>query len=275
VKKEPSKIEHKEIYYAMPNPETAELILNKVISTFDSEGFFIHRMDIPESFYQIRKNETFITLKYTPEQLYFTCQPQDASFVHTLFYEVIGEFENIIKNLHSLINKDQVGKDIFASGNGVKKERIKIHKIISPLAVEFDLKGNTKEEVIVELVELLIRSGQLNLSKKKEIIKDLLSRESIVSTGMQDGIALPHIKTKSVKSIISALGIKKEGVDFGSLDKKLSNIFVIIIAPKFPAQPYLQYMAEVSKFLINVENRSKMLSAKNNNELYGILINYR
>ena len=273
VKKVPSKIEHKEIYYEMPNPETAELILNKVITAFDNEGFYIHMMKIPEFFYQIRKNETFITLKFTPEKLLFTCQPQDASFVHTLFYEVIGEFENIIKNLHSLINKDQVGKSIFAAGNGVKKDGMKIHKIISPLAVEYNLRGDTKKKIIAELVDLLIKSGQLNSSKREEVVNDLFDRESVVSTGMQDGIALPHIKTRSVKKIISALGIKKEGVDFGSLDKKSSNVFVIIIAPKSPSQPYLQYLAEVSKFLISTENRLKMLSANNNDELYSVLLN--
>ncbi|MFA5369618.1 MAG: cation:proton antiporter [Candidatus Omnitrophota bacterium] len=275
VKQTDRRLEHKEISYAMPNPETADLILSRVINAFDHEGFFIYRIDTPERLYQIRKDETFITLKFTSEKLYFTCQPQDASFVYTLFYEVIAEFEYIIKNLDSIADKDQVGKDIISSGNGAKKEGLAIREIIPLSAVEHNLTGNTKEEIISSLVELLIRSGQLHSSNKQEIIRELSDREEIISTGMQDGIALPHAKTRLVKNMISALGINREGVVFGSLDKKPSRVFVVTIAPESFSSPYLQYVAEVSKFLIKPENRLRLLSAKNNEELYNIILNYK
>jgi mannitol/fructose-specific phosphotransferase system IIA component (Ntr-type) len=192
-----------------------------------------------------------------------------------LFYEVIAEFEYIIKNLDSIADKDQVGKDIISSGNGAKKEGLAIREIIPLSAVEHNLTGNTKEEIISSLVELLIRSGQLHSSNKQEIIRELSDREEIISTGMQDGIALPHAKTRLVKNMISALGINREGVVFGSLDKKPSRVFVVTIAPESFSSPYLQYVAEVSKFLIKPENRLRLLSAKNNEELYNIILNYK
>lgn len=274
IKQTDHKLEHKEISYEMPNPETADLILNRIINAFDHEGFFIHRIDTPDRLYQIRKDETFITLKFTHERLYFTCKPQDASFVYTLFYEVIVEFEYIIKNLDLIADKDQVGKDILASSNGVKKEGLTIHEIIPSSAVEYRLTGSTKEEIITSLTELLIQSGQLDYSNKQDIIRELLDREAIISTGMQDGIALPHAKTGLVKNMISAIGVSKEGVAFGSLDKKPSRVFVVTIAPESYSGPYLQYVAEVSKFLIKPENRLKLLSAKSNEELYSIILNY-
>ena len=107
---------------------------------------------------------------------------------------------------------------------------------------------------------------------REEILKSLLEREATMSTGMQDGIAVPHVKTNAVKDIITAFGVKKEGVEYKSLDKKPSNIFIITLVPKSSPQPYLQYMAEISKSLISEERRNAILSCKTNRELHDLLV---
>ncbi|HAJ57628.1 MAG TPA: sodium:proton exchanger [Candidatus Omnitrophica bacterium] len=266
------KDERVEIRYKMPNPETADLVLRKTILMFESNGFYVHRIVMDDVVYQIRRNGTFIVLNYDSKQMTFHCKEQDASFIHTLFYEVMAELENTMKKLQTLADKEQIGRNIFSLKTGSKKKEISVSDILSPSAVGVRLDGNTKEEILMELVGLLVRSGQLRYEIRGEILKSLLERESVMSTGMQDGIAMPHVKTGSVKNIITAFGVKKEGVDFGSLDSKPSKIFILTLCPKSLSGPYLQYMAEFSKSLVSENARNSILSCKTSHELYDFLI---
>jgi mannitol/fructose-specific phosphotransferase system IIA component (Ntr-type) len=182
------------------------------------------------------------------------------------------ELEYIIKRLQALPDKEKIGKSIFDNKGKFKNGGSGFIQVIGKTAVEVNLKGNTKAEIIRELVDVLVKSGQLTDSQNKEkILSDLFERESIMSTGMQDGIALPHAKTDGVNRLISAIGIKKEGVDFNSLDKKPSMIFVITLVPKAFSQPYLQHMAEVANFLMRSGNRQKILACHSNEDLHEAL----
>lgn len=261
--------EHKQIVYNMPNPETSAFILTKVIEAFEQEGFYVHFMGIPERLYQIRKNETFITLKYKSRKFIFDCFAEDVSFIHTLFYEVLAELEHIMRSLQTLTDKNLIGKKIFDTKVKATNEKsAKVSHVLSPLAVEVNLKGNTKREIIEELIEILVKSGQLEQSQKPTALKDLWEREIDMSTGMQDEIALPHARTNAVNTVICAVGLKKSGIDFESMDKKPSRIFVVIFAPKEKHETYLQFVAEMTKMLMSEENRNRILSCETSEELY-------
>ncbi|MFH1046153.1 MAG: cation:proton antiporter [Candidatus Omnitrophota bacterium] len=271
-KEPPQKKERKEINFAMPNPDTAELMLNKVILAFENSGFYVHCIELPNRIFQIRKDETAITLEYSPKQLVFHCLAQDVSFIYTLFYEVIADLEYLIRNLQNIADKEKVGRQMFDKANGTHKEQSKLAGVISPFAVEVALKGTTKEELIRELTQLLIRSGKLNHTKYEEVVQDILRRESTMSTGMQDGITLPHAKTAAVERVIAAIGLKKSGVDFNSLDKKPANIFVLTLSPKEYPAPYLEFMAEMTKLLISPSTRQKILACAKNPDLYRVFV---
>ncbi len=264
--------ESKRIDFAMPSPETAELLLSKVIGAFENEGFFVHRMSGEGKLYQIRKDNISIVFKYSQEKFLFDCMAQYASFVHTLFYEVIAELEYTMKSLQTLTDKKLIGKRIFdaedKAANGIGEDHNKKFKIISSLAINVNLKSKTKEGILRELLDLLIVSKQLNPKFKEDAFNDLLSREEIMSTGMQDGIALPHAKTTAVNGVVTVVGISKEGVDFGSLDKKPSQIFILTLAAKDNPHAYLQSMSEISQFLGKEENRAKVLNCDTSTKLF-------
>lgn len=259
------------IKYSLPNPETAELILGKILSDFENEGFFVYRVSIPDAIYQIRKNDVSITLRRFPEELVFECSGDDTSFVHTVFYEVIAELEELMRRLETVSDKKKIVQDIFNHVPPGGKGRIKVSEIIKPGAVTVGLSGNTKKEIITELVDLIIASGGLPNDKRDDVLVDLAEREAAMSTGMQEGIALPHTKTTAVEHLVAAVGIRKGGVDFDSLDKRPSDIFVLTLAPKNNQEPYLQFVGEVTKVLINPSKRERMLSSSTNAELYSAI----
>ncbi len=268
-KQPPDKKELIAIKFDMPNPETAEFIHRKILDTFKSEGFHSHRQR--HGLYFIRKSEIFITFKYNRHQHEFDCLKEDAGYVYTLFYEVISELELFAKKLETLKDKVTIGRRIFDPQKPSKAKQSKVFQKLLPKAVEVNLKGNSKDEILKELVDLLIKSEQLHPSKKDTLFNAIKNREESLSTGMQDGIALPHAKSESVDQCIFVVGLKKEGLDFASLDNLPSKIFIMTIAPTENQHEYLQHMSQISRSLTEEQNRNKILSAKTNKELTEIL----
>ena len=142
-----------------------------------------------------------------------------------------------------------------------------------PLTVEtisLDLRGNDKEEILAEMVDLLAASGHIR--DKEAVLKAVTDREKRMSTGMQNGIAIPHGKTDSVDCLIAALGIKREGIDFGALDGQPSTIFVMTVSPDSRTGPHIQFLAEVSRPLNDASIRAKILSASSREEVLRLLL---
>ena len=142
-----------------------------------------------------------------------------------------------------------------------------------PLTVEtisLDLKGNDKEEILAEMVDLLAASGHIR--DKEAVLKAVTDREKRMSTGIQNGIAIPHGKTDSVDCLVAALGIKREGIDFGALDGQPSTIFVMTVSPDSRTGPHIQFLAEVSRPLNDASVRAKILSASTREEVLKLLL---
>ena len=142
-----------------------------------------------------------------------------------------------------------------------------------PLTVEtirLDLKGATKEAVLAEMVDLLVASGHIR--DRDAVLKAVLEREKRMSTGMQNGIAIPHGKTDSVDCLVAALGIKRAGVDFGALDGQPSNVFVMTVSPDSRTGPHIQFLAEISRPLNDASVRAKLLAATSPDEVLHLLI---
>ena len=142
-----------------------------------------------------------------------------------------------------------------------------------PLTVEtirLDLKGATKEAILAEMVDLLVASGHIR--DREAVLKAVLEREKRMSTGMQNGIAIPHGKTDSVDCLVAALGIKRGGVDFGALDGQPSTIFVMTVSPDSRTGPHIQFLAEISRPLNDASVRAKLLAATSPDEVLHLLI---
>jgi fructose-specific phosphotransferase system IIA component len=134
-----------------------------------------------------------------------------------------------------------------------------LRKTISKETIILDLKNTTKEGIIEEIIDFLIASGKIR--EKKDALKAVIDRERKMSTGMQNGIAIPHGKTDMVDTLIAAIALKKEGVNFGSLDGQPSRIFVMTLSPDTRTGPHIQFLAEISRQLNDPAVREKILAA--------------
>ncbi|MBW5399904.1 PTS fructose transporter subunit IIA [Brachyspira pilosicoli] len=142
--------------------------------------------------------------------------------------------------------------------------------VITLDCINIDLKGQTKSEIIDEMVDILYNNGKLN--DREEYKKEILKREAQSSTGMEEGIAIPHGKTDAVKIPTVAIGISKKGVDYESLDGKPSHLFFMIAAPANSNNSHIELLSKITTLLLEDDIREALVNAKSKEEVLDILI---
>jgi len=126
---------------------------------------------------------------------------------------------------------------------------MKITDFLSKKAILTDIKSTKKEDVIKELVDTLVAAEEIEKRCRNKLIDALMTRESLGSTAIGQGIAIPHAKSDCVDKLIAAFGISKKGVDFDSLDGEPAYIFFLLVAPQDSAGPHLKALARISRLL--------------------------
>ncbi|HAM39416.1 MAG TPA: PTS fructose transporter subunit IIA [Elusimicrobia bacterium] len=146
---------------------------------------------------------------------------------------------------------------------------MKILDFLSENLVITDLKGRTKKEVINELIDVLAKRKLVkNIDKTAESI---MRRESTGSTGIGQGVAIPHAKSEEVSKIVASLGISKTGIDFDSLDGEPVYIVFLMIAPPESISEHLQAIAKISRLLKDKFFRQSLRDAQSTNEVIKII----
>lgn len=144
-----------------------------------------------------------------------------------------------------------------------------ITNLLTLECINLNLKGQTKQEIIDEMVEILYQGGKLN--DKEEYKKAILAREAQSSTGLEEGIAIPHAKTSAVKIPSIAFGLSKNGVDYESLDGEPSKLFFMIAAPANASDTHIEILSKLTTMLLDDEIREKLLEVKTEQEVIDIL----
>ena len=117
--------------------------------------------------------------------------------------------------------------------------------LIKSEVIKVPLEAKSKEGVLRELLQLLQDAGQLR--SFDTAYEALLERESKGSTGLEEGIAIPHAKTDTVESLTLAMGIAPEGIDFQALDGKPSKLFFMLLAPPDQSGPHIEALSEIAR----------------------------
>jgi PTS system nitrogen regulatory IIA component len=131
------------------------------------------------------------------------------------------------------------------------------------------LKSKTKRDVLAELSGVFLR-GDVKYSHE-DMVNTLLEREKLGSTGIGDGVAIPHGKLANLEELIVSFGRSKEGVEFDAMDGKPAHIFFLLMAPEDTTGKHLKALAKISKMLKDSTFRKKLLEAKSKDELYMII----
>jgi PTS system nitrogen regulatory IIA component len=147
---------------------------------------------------------------------------------------------------------------------------MKISDLLSKELVIPDLRETDKQNVLGELVSHL--SHTIAGIDAGELIRVLLEREQLGSTGIGDGVAIPHGKLKDLKQIIAVFGKSSGGVAFDSMDGKPVHLFFLLVAPESSAGVHLKALARLSRLLKSNGFRQKLMSVADAEQLYQVIV---
>ena len=149
---------------------------------------------------------------------------------------------------------------------------MKITDFLRERAVSVNLEAKNKEGVIREMVLLLVQAGEIKPADEEKIVPILLARESLGSTGIGQGVGIPHGKSNVVRQLVGAFGVSRRGVDFDSLDGEMAHIFFLLIAPEDSAGPHLKALARISRLLKDRYFRESLKEAKDEKQVLKIIL---
>jgi PTS system nitrogen regulatory IIA component len=136
-------------------------------------------------------------------------------------------------------------------------------------SVSTDLKSQSKQDVITELCQLLKSNG--HIADDQAVVTSLLEREKLGSTGIGQGIAIPHAKCAALNKIVAALGVSKKGIDFDSLDGEPVHVIFLLVAPPDSSGLHLKALARISRLLKDKFFRQALREAKTSDEIQKII----
>ena len=147
---------------------------------------------------------------------------------------------------------------------------MKISELLNPQAIVADLQARDKTRALAELTDALI-ACESSLSRE-DVITVLQEREKLGSTGIGDGVAIPHGKLAGIPELKLVFGRSHSGVDFESMDGQPAHLFFLLIAPEESVGVHLKTLARISKLLKDATIRKKLMDAVDQQAIYQVII---
>ena len=137
---------------------------------------------------------------------------------------------------------------------------MKVLEFLDPGSISLELKSQSKQDAIMELCELLKNNGKIK--DMSTVATAMMDREKLGSTGIGQGVAIPHGKSDSTPTLVGALGISRKGVQFDSLDGEPVHVIFMLVAPNDASGQHLKALARVSRLLKDKFFRQAIKEAK-------------
>src|SRR6202051_2752295 len=138
-------------------------------------------------------------------------------------------------------------------------------------SIAADLAASTKEGVIREMVENLRQAGYFKGTDSEDVVKEILRREMLGSTGIGRGVAIPHTKHTSVERLIGTVAVSRPGVSFDSLDGEPVHVYVLLVSPQDRPGDHLRALENVSRSLRDDGFVRSLRQASTREAIWGLL----
>ena len=138
---------------------------------------------------------------------------------------------------------------------------MKLSDLLQESAVLLDLDGRTKWEAIEVLTDRLVGTSQVPGAHRDTVHAALVAREKSMSTGMEQGIAIPHTSVDQVEATAVALGVARSGIDFESIDGRPTHLVILLVNPANQTKAHIRTLAEIARLLSSAELRAGLVTA--------------
>ncbi|NLA73870.1 MAG: PTS sugar transporter subunit IIA [Deltaproteobacteria bacterium] len=147
---------------------------------------------------------------------------------------------------------------------------MKLSDLLDIKNINVFMKAKNKNLAIEELADLIVKSN--TSINKDDLVRILLEREKLGSTGIGEGVAIPHGKVPDITEPIISFGRSENGLDFDSMDGLPVHLFFLLVAPENSANIHLKALARIAKILKNQVLRKQLLEAKTREDIYRIIM---
>lgn len=147
---------------------------------------------------------------------------------------------------------------------------MRISEFLSPEAVIADLRARDKQEILRELSTAFARAHPS--LKEERLVEVLREREKLGSTGIGEGVAIPHGKLAGLTQLVAAFGVSRQGVDFEAIDGKPTHLFFALVAPENSAGVHLKALARISRLFKNPRFRASILEAPTTADIHALIV---
>ncbi len=225
--------------YHLDDKELTDLMAHKVLLQFQAMGFYVNQVDPDIPHYNLRRHNTNITFLHETEGITLECDKENTIFVQRMVHEAAFYLKQTVTGILSMEALHAPMEETLDTSQ-TEIERLILSENIIPR-----LKSETKEGLVWELVEALYKNGKL--PEIKSTYYSVMAREKYLSGGLFHGLAIPHAHLDNLKEPLIALGIKHEGIDFGSIDKKPSYIIFLILTPEKESSTHIRLLSYISR----------------------------
>ena len=253
-----------------PTERLLELVTGRLLESFKNEGFFVPDSESGGSeAYLLSRGQKYLALDADERSLKITASDeQDLAYGRQVLYETLLELDNSVASLEEVVKSPEMTNIVKEESND-SKVSFNLGRYLKKELICLSLESSSKDSVIEELVDIAVNAGAV--ADREMVLAAVQEREASMSTGFENGVAIPHAKCNASDNIIMVVGIKKDGIDFKSLDSKPSTLFFLVLSPKAQVGPHIQLMAGIGRKMNNPEVREQLLSAGNPDEVISIL----
>ncbi len=146
---------------------------------------------------------------------------------------------------------------------------MKIVDLLNPAAIVSSLQASDKKTALEELTDAIV--GVEKGLDRQEVISVLQERERLGSTGIGEGVAIPHGKLKAIDKLLISFGRSEAGVEFDSMDGKPAQLFFLLLAPEESVGVHLKTLARISKLLKSPVVRRRLLDAGSGADIFRVI----
>lgn len=140
-----------------------------------------------------------------------------------------------------------------------------LQDLLTADVIKIPLESEEKYQLIEEMVNVLHESGRID--NRDAALNAVFERERVMSTGMGDGVAIPHAKTEGVKELVAAFGITKQEIDFQAIDGKPVRIVFLLVGPTDQTGPHLKALSRISRLMHRKEFRDRLAASRSADEV--------
>lgn len=148
-----------------------------------------------------------------------------------------------------------------------------IEEILTENLIIDDLQGENKYQVIEELLDLLVKGGKMQ--DRETCLQDLVEREQYLSTGLENGLAVPHAKSSATTELLVSFGLSRKGLDFDSLDGKPAHFIFLVVSPRDTSGPHIKILAQITRNFRDGSMGKQIMEADDKQAILQIFKNFK